>query len=170
MGLPWRWCPSKATNLGGRGRQIFRGHLDLSRFGVVSGEIVCKKKRKKNWNIIHINYCSGHILLVSFSPYVRGRWTPSPGVQVESVNIRFCWCRHFFDPRGRKHLFVLYYHDSYPCLNNTSASFLIESVHLQKNHFNEGDSVYAWRWTPCRLKSHWVAMRPPRSTPVVKYV
>ena len=90
MGLPWPWCPSNATNLGGRGRQIFRGHLDLSRFGAASDEIVCKKKEEKNWNIIHINYCSGHILLVSFSPYVRGRWTPSPGVQVESVNIRFC--------------------------------------------------------------------------------
>ena len=46
MGLPWPWCPSNATNLGGRGRQIFRGHLDLSRFAVVSDEIVCKKRRK----------------------------------------------------------------------------------------------------------------------------
>ena len=45
MGLLWRWCPSEATNLGGRGRQIYRGHLDLSICGVASDEIVAKKKK-----------------------------------------------------------------------------------------------------------------------------
>ena len=52
MGPPWRWCASKATSLGGRGRQIFRGHLDLSRFRVAFGEIVGKKKQKPSTSSI----------------------------------------------------------------------------------------------------------------------
>ena len=51
-----------------------------------------------------------------------------------------------------------------------SASFLIESVHLQKNHFNKGDSGSRMKMDAMQTGITLSSYETPRSTPVILYV